>query len=109
LVAESLILEAHAFQLLLNLPLLLIQLVLPLLLRLNLLLLLIQLLPKKLLLIALALTQCGTGQTYTRIRLLGMSRNEANGKGKRQQIPLHSLRSPRQVATSVEFSRDPYL
>jgi hypothetical protein len=84
LFAKTLILKSHAFQLLLNFPLLFVQLVLPLLLLLQ--LLLQALLLSKRLLIAAALSQAGALQSSTRICLFG-----ANRSGKK---PRQSKRQP---------------
>ncbi len=78
LFTKTLILQPHAFQLLLNFPLLFVQLILTLLLLLKLLFQL--LLQSKSLLIIAALSERRTLQSSTRICLFGANRSGKNGR-----------------------------
>ncbi len=81
--AQRFILKPHAFQLFFDLPLRLVELLLPFLLLLKLLLQLLQLLLLKLLLSIAALTQGGAGQTVAGVG--GLRNNGCRESGEQQR------------------------
>jgi hypothetical protein len=91
-VPQTLILLSHAFQLLLDFPFLLVQLVLSLLLRLQ--LLFQPLLSLERLLITAALGQCGALQSSAGICLFGANRSGKDTKTKQQASRFHRYSAP---------------